>query len=147
MTAVPGERLLALAVFAALEAELGAGKVGYGTKPSGGGWATTPPTAATAFVGYAVVWPGQTTATGPVSSHFSDAAQGFQVSCYGKSGDQADAIRDRCRTKVLTTALAVSGRSVNLVELADSSPLSRDDGVSPPVFQAADRFIAYTTPA
>lgn len=147
MTATPSERLLALAVVAVLETELGAGKVGYGAKPAAGGWATNPPTSSTSFTGYAVVWPGMSTATGPADHATFDAQQGFQVSCYGKSGDQADAIRDRCRDALLTAALTVAGRAVGPVDLADSSALTRDDSVSPPVFQAADRYQALTTPA
>jgi hypothetical protein len=144
---IPTERTLALAFVTVLAAELGATKVGYGKRPSGGGWASPTPSPTTPFAGYAVVWPGGTTASGPVAGHNDDGAQGVQVSYYGSSGEQADAMRDRGREAILSGTFTVTGRSVNLVELADSSPLTRDDEVQPPVFQSVDRFLAYTTPA
>lgn len=150
MTAYPVERPLALAVKAALEAELGATKVGYGAKPAGGGWQTTgtPDPATTQFAGYAVVYPGLTGPTdGPVSATSWDAVQGWQVTYVGKSADQADAIRDRGRLALLGRVLTVTGRATEPVDLSDSTNVSRDADVQPPLFYAVDRYRARTTPS
>lgn len=149
MTAYPVERSLALAVKAALEAELGAGLVGYGVKPSGGGWQTTgTPTSDTVFKGYAVVYPGLTGPTdGPVSATSWDAVQGWQVTYVGKSAEQADNMRDRGREALLGRVLAVTGRATEPVDLSDSTNVTRDDDVSPALYFAVDRYRARTTPA
>lgn len=149
MTTYPAERPVALAVKALLEAELGAGKVGYGTKPSAGGWQTSgTPTSTTPFAGYAVLWVGQTTpGEGTAADPSQDGRQGWQVSSFGSSAEQADAIRDRCRAVLLGSRLVLAGRAVSLSELSDSVNVTRDDDVTPPVYMAADRFTVNTYPA
>lgn len=149
MTAVPTERPLALAVVAVLEAALGAGLVGYGKKPAAGGWqAAGTPTTDTPFTGYAVVYAGQTSpGEGTVAAPAADGVQGWQVSSFGATAGQADAIRDRCRLALAGLRLTVTGRYCGLTELADGQATRPDKDVTPPVFFAADRFTAYTSPA
>lgn len=148
MTAYPVERLLALAVKAKLVTELGATLVGYGVKPSGGGWVASTPLSTTQFVAYAVLYPGMTGPTdGPASGDSFDAPQSWQVTYVGSSAEQADDIRDDCRGALLGAVLTVTGRACWPVELADSQPVRRDDDVDPPLYYAADRFTARTTPA
>lgn len=144
----PAERPLALSAVSALNASLGAGRAGYGDRPSGMGWQAQSPQITSEFKGYAVVWPGMSTLNGgTVAAPNADAAQTFQVSYVGKTAEQADALRDRGRAALLAAAaISVSGRTVGLVELADSMPVRRDDDVTPPLYLAVDRFTAYTTP-
>lgn len=144
----PAERPVALAVKALLEAELGATLVGYGKKPAGGGWQTTgTPGPDTAFKGYAVVFAGQTTpGEGTAADPGQDALQGWQVTSYGATSDQADAIRDRCRQKLLSTRLVVTGRHCDPTQLAVGQNTVPDKDVNPTIYFAADQFTAYTTP-
>lgn len=149
MTAYPAERPLGLAVQAVLVTELGAGLVGYGKKPPNGGWQTDgTPEPKTPFKGYAVVWAGQTTpGEGTAADGGEDGLQGWQVSSYGSTAEQADAIRDRCRQRLLSTRLAVAGRHCDPTRLADGQNTVPDRDVTPTVYFAADRFTVYTSPA
>lgn len=149
MTSYPAERPVALAVKALLETELGAGMVGYGVKPAAGGWQTAgTPTPSTVFKGYAVIWAGQSTSgEGTAVDAATDGVQGWQVSTFGSTAEQADAIRDRCRTALLGKRLTLAGRSCDPVRYSDGQNVVRDDDVSPPVYFAADRFTANTYPA
>lgn len=150
MITYPAERPLAIAVLALLRVELGADDlVGDGKKPSAGGWQTTgTPSQSTPFKGYAVLWAGQTTpGEGSAADGSTDGVQGWQVSYFGSSAEQANAIRDRCRARLLGTRLVVTGRGCDRTVLADSSQTTRDDDVQPPVFMAADRHTVYTSPA
>ncbi len=149
MTAFPVERPLALAVKTLLEAELGAGMVGYGVKPASGGWQTSgTPEPQTVFKGYAVIYPGQTGPTdGPASATSFDARQGWQVTCVGSTAEQADAIRDRCRGALLGVKVVVTGRATGPTDLADSQNVQRDSDVQPPLFYGVDRYTTATSPA
>jgi hypothetical protein len=131
--------------------ELGDGKVGYAARPVNGGWQSSTPSIGTAFVGYAVLWPGSSTPDGEGSpaAPNEDVAQSFQVTYVGKTAEQADALRDRGRTALAAkSAVKVEGaRAVLSVVFRDGQQVRRDDDTTPTVFYAADRFTALTSPS
>lgn len=145
---VPTERPVALAAVTVLNTALGASRAGYGDRPNGAGWQAESPNVNTAFTGYAVVWPGMTLLEGgTMAAPNADAVQTVQVTYVGKTAEQADALRDRGRTALLTTgAIVIPNRTVGLVELSDSMVVRRDDDVTPPLYMSVDRYDIHTTP-
>ena len=120
--------------------------VGDARKPAGGGFGnedTTQP-----FTGYAVLYQGVTTRIdGPSSDPDADTVAEYQVTSIGLTRVQASWVADNVRAALLSAALTVPGRSVQLVEWASGLPATRDDDVVPPLFYAIDMYAVTSSPA
>jgi hypothetical protein len=84
--------------------------------------------------------------TGTLAAPNDDGSLVYQVSCVGKSRQQAEWLADKAIATILG-GVAVTGRSVPFVELDLSGGVSRDDDRTPPLWVAAPRFRFATTPA
>jgi hypothetical protein len=141
----PTEYPVAVAVVAVLEDALGAGRAGYGSKPTGAGHQTDG-----TFRTYARVHAGRTTlAGGTAADPNADGVHDVQVTYVGKNATSCDKARDTGRTAVLTTgavAAELVGRELmGPVELSDSTEPREDDQVQPPQWYAVDRYRIPTT--
>jgi hypothetical protein len=95
---------------------------------------------------YVVVYPisgGGT--TGTLATPDDDAILVYQVTCVGKSREQAEWLADRA-LKLLDNDLIVPGRRVCRVSLDMHGGVQRDDQVTPPVFWSMPRLRIITTP-
>lgn len=83
--------------------------------------------------------------SGPVADPYADAAHRMVVHALGASQQEALAIADLFRRRMLAAALAVPGRVVQRVDLESSAPALRDDDVHPPLWDAVETYLIYTT--
>lgn len=131
---IPNLREHTAAVVSALEA---AGLTVFGG-PNG-----APPSAA--VPPYAVVYHLNDIFFGTLEEPDEDADLVYQVTCVGKSDEQAEWVMDRAM--VLVEGFEVEGRSITRVR-PDGGPGPRPDyDVSPVVFYATPRFTIKSTPA
>jgi hypothetical protein len=84
--------------------------------------------------------------TGPLAARHDDGSLVYQVSCVGKSRQQAEWLEDKAITAILE-GIPVTGRSIPYIELDLSGGVARDDDRTPPLWTAAPRFRIATTPA
>lgn len=97
---------------------------------------------------YVVVYPipGGST-SGTLGAPDDDAEIVIQVSCVGKSREQAEWLADKAKGLLGIGTLDVDSRYIPLVSLDMFGGIMRDDSVTPPLFTAAPRFRIITTPA
>jgi hypothetical protein len=118
---------------------------GDGVKPAGGGWSGTP--GSSTFVGYVVVHPLAGGITdGSLEEPDADAYPIYQMSCYGATRAQCEAVADLVRDVMLGDPLTISGRSVMQVRVDMLGGARRDDELQPPEWFGFDRYRIVTTP-
>lgn len=84
--------------------------------------------------------------TGTLGALHDDGSLVFQVTCVGRSRDQAEWLADKVILTVLG-GITVTSRSIPNIALDLSGGVARDDGQTPPLWTAAPRFRIATTPA
>lgn len=96
---------------------------------------------------YVVVYPipGGST-TGTLATPDDDAILVYQVTCVGKTREQAEWLADKALI-LLEGNVAVTGRRVLRVSLDMHGGTQRDDQLTPPVFWSTPRFRIISTPA
>jgi hypothetical protein len=97
------------------------------------------------FVKYAVVYPiAGGTSSGTLGDLHGDAELIYQVTCVGKSREQAQWVADAALG--LLDGLSVPERHIPFIALDIPPGIERDDKQTPPLFIAAPRFRIITTP-
>lgn len=82
--------------------------------------------------------------SGTLENPYEDAELIYQVTCVGKTREQAEWVVDKAM--VLVDGFEVEGRHIALVR-PDGGPGTRPDyDVTPPLFFSTPRFTIYTTP-
>lgn len=81
---------------------------------------------------------------GTLGSPHDDARLVYQVTCVGKTREQAGWVADKSMT--LLDLFPVVSRSVTFVDV-DMPGIIRDDKESPPLFYSTPRFTITSTPA
>lgn len=120
--------------------------IGDAEIPAAGGWAGEP--GKSAFTGYAVVHgiPGGVT-DGPIDGTDEDATAIYQVSSFGATRANAEAVGDLVRSALLSGTITSSGRKVLWVHIDMLGQSYRDDTVQPPLWRVDERYRIATTPA
>lgn len=85
--------------------------------------------------------------TGNLGSPSDDAVLIVQVTCVGKSREQAQWMADKATEKLLNETLTVADRKIARIKLDTNPGVRRDDDVTPPVFTSMPRFRLMSTPA
>lgn len=120
--------------------------VGDGEKPELGGWTGTP--GESDFNGYVVVHPiGATEIDGTLDNPSDDVWPLHQLTSYGAVRGQCEQIADTARNIILTAPIVIAGRSAGRYMIDFLGIAVRVDDVQPPIFQAPDRYVAFTTPS
>jgi hypothetical protein len=83
--------------------------------------------------------------TGPVAAPYADSVPRLVLHSVGRSQQEALATADKARLRMLAFPLAVPGRVVQRVDLESAASPLRDDDVSPPLWDAVDIYLIYTT--
>jgi hypothetical protein len=83
--------------------------------------------------------------SGTLEDPNDDAELIYQATCTGVSREQTQWLVDK--TFGLLAGVAITGRSVPLVQLEMMPGVKRDDNVSPPIFWATPRFRLFSTPS
>lgn len=143
MSSVHGGRLVTDAIIANLTAA--SLRVGDGVKPASGGWAGTP--GQSAYNGYVVVHPLPGGITdGSLDAPDADGYPIYQMSTYGATRAQCEAIADSVRDVMLSEPLVLSSRKVMQVRIDMLGGSRRDDAIQPPEWHGVDRYRIITTP-
>lgn len=82
---------------------------------------------------------------GSLDDPYEDADLLYQVTCVGRTREQAEAITNRAMA--LLNGFSVTGRSIALVSPEGTPGTRPDHDVDPPVFYSTPRFRIKTTPA
>lgn len=143
MVTVYQSRPITDAVLASLNA--GGILVGDGVKPVGGGWSGT--AGASTFVPYIVLYSMPVgTIDGPLMDPQADVEARYSINAVGMSRKQTDTLADKARIVMLSTAVNVTGRTVLRIAWLTQVGIGRDDESDPPIWVAADRYAAMSTP-
>ena len=86
--------------------------------------------------------------TGTMWDTQADVMHSVQTTYVGETAEQARKLMDKGRAVMLAdAAIAVAGRSVQLVELSDGGGVERDEDEQPRLFYGIDIWEITTTPA
>jgi hypothetical protein len=97
---------------------------------------------------YVVVYPiaGGST-TGTLADLDGDADLVYQVTCVGKTREQAQWLENKVMGLLGVGTVTITGRYVNRISLDGFGGIFRDDKTSPPLFMAVPRFRVLSTPS
>jgi len=93
---------------------------------------------------YYVVYPLPGQFDGNLADPDEDVMLAYQVTCVGRSREQAEGLADAART--VMAALTVTGRNIQRVIPDTAGGTLRDDDDQPPVFTVPDRYTVWSTP-
>lgn len=120
-------------------------KIGDGDTPAGAGWQG--PADASPFNGYGILYPiAGGMSDGDLARPDSDADLIYQVSTWGASRAQADAVLDKVNTVLLTWPILIPGRVVRSVRVDIYGGCRREDTGEPALYMAFNRYRVLTTP-
>lgn len=120
-------------------------RVGDGEKPVAGGWTGAP--GQSAFAGYVVVHPLPGGITdGSLDEPDADGYPIYQMSTFGATRAQCEAIADAVRDVMLDEPLVLASRKVMQVRIDMLGGARRDDAIQPPEWHGVDRYRIVTTP-
>lgn len=118
---------------------------GDGTAPPGGGWQGV--TGQSDFVPYVVVHSiAGGVEDGTLADPWADTEWYWQVTAVGSTRAQAEWAGDKTRIALLSTPVAISGRSTLQVRIDVAAGAQRDDTVQPPVWVNQERYALLTAP-
>lgn len=121
-------------------------KIGDGDEPAGAGWQG--PAGSSTFNGYGILYPiAGGMSDGDMARPDSDADLIYQVSTWGATRAQADAVLDKVNTVMLTTPIVVAGRVVRLVRVDTYGGTRREDTGEPALYMAFNRYLVFTSPS
>ena len=96
-------------------------------------------------VPYCVVRTDNGRTSGALGDRYRDLRVLAYVTSVGETREQAQGVADQVRAAFLTdTAPTITGRVAHPMWLEASNPVTRDDGVEPPLFYAVDSFRLWT---
>jgi len=93
--------------------------------------------------------------SGPLNDGQADVTHNIQVTCVGRTRQQAQALADDVNTAMRdetappnpVSKLVVANRNVELVEIVLDGSVERDDTFQPPIFYAVQIYDISTTPS
>ena len=114
--------------------------VGRGKQPAGSGWQGTP--GASVFKPYAVIYPFPGHDEPASLARYHEALDFvFQLNFVGAIQDQVEAVMDAAGAALVGITPAVTGRTAfPIYRVPLDRPITRDDGVTPPVHYGVRQF-------
>lgn len=85
--------------------------------------------------------------SGPLGDRFADLTVTIQLTAVGTGPEQATAYADAARAALLTSTLAVVGRTVWPAWQVADQPVTRDDTIQPPLWIATAQYVIKSNPA